>query len=80
VSVGAARQLALQRGALRERRQLYRDARSCVPSPGRVHLCRIDPLLIEATVAVHTERRTHAVALRLEWVRSRWRACELYVM
>lgn len=80
ISVGAARQLASQRTALKERRQVYQDQRTCIPSPGRVHMCRVLPHLAEASVVLHTEHRSHAVALRLEWVHRRWRACELYVM
>lgn len=80
ISVAAARQLALQRNLLRERRQVYRDRRQCVPSPGRMHLCRVQPDLAEASVVLHTEHRSYAVALRLEWVHGRWRGCEVYVM
>lgn len=80
LSVGAARQLALQRNALRERRQAYRDQRRCVPSPGRMRLCRILPCIAEAAVVLHTEHRSHAVALRLEWIHGRWRASEIHVM
>ncbi len=80
LSVGAARQLAQQRNALRERRQMYRDQRRCVPSPGRMHLCRVHEGVAEASVVLHTEHRSHAVALRLEWVHGRWRASEIHVM
>ena len=80
ISVGAARQLAAQRDTLRERREVFRDPRRCTPSPGRAHLCRISPHVAEATVVLHTGRRAHAVALRLEWAHGRWRAGELYVM
>lgn len=80
LSVGAARQLALQRNALSERRHAYRDQRRCVPSPGRMRLCRIRPCIAEAAVVLHTEHRSHAVALRLEWIHGRWRANEIHVM
>lgn len=80
LSVGAARQLAQQRNALRERNAVYRDPRQCTASPGRMRLCRVLPDVAEASVVVHTERRAHAVALRLEWVHSRWRASEVHVM
>lgn len=80
LSVGAARQLALQRNAMRERRQVYQDERRCVPSPGRMHLCRVLPYIAEASVVLHTEHRSHAVALRLEWVHGRWRASEIHVL
>lgn len=80
VTFGAARQLALQRAAMQERKHAYRDARRYVPSPGRMHLCRVMPDTAEASVVLHTEHRAFAVALKLEWVRGRWRACEIYVM
>ena len=80
LSVGAARQLAMQRNALRERSAVYRDTRQCIASPGRMRLCRVLPHIAEASVVVHTDRRAHAVALRLEWVHSRWRASEIHVM
>ena len=80
LSVGAARQLALQRNALRERNAVYRDPRQCTASPGRMRLCRVLPDVAEVSVVVHTERRAHAVALRLEWVHARWRASEVHVM
>lgn len=80
LSVGAARQLALQRNALSERRQVYRDQRRCVPSPGRMRLCRVMPYVSEATVVLHTEHRSHAVAMRLEWIHGRWRASEVHVL
>lgn len=80
LSIGAARQLAMQRTAHRERNQAQHDRRRCVPSPGRLRLCRLFPHVAEATVVLHTERRSHAVALRLEWAHGRWRACEIYVM
>ena len=80
LSVGAARQLAMQRNALRERNAVYRDPRQCTASPGRMRLCRVLPHVAEASVVVHTGRRAHAVALRFEWVHSRWRASEIHVM
>ena len=45
-----------------------------------MRLCRVLPHVAEVSVVVHTERRAHAVALRLEWVHSRWRASEVHVM
>jgi len=80
ISVGAARQLALQRTALREQRHFDRDTRHCAASPGRMHLCRPLTHVAEASVVLHTERRSYAVALRLEWVHGRWRASEVHVM
>ncbi len=80
LSVPAARQLALQRNTLRERNEITRDPRQCIASPGGVRMCRVLPHFSEASVVLHTDRRAHAVALRLEWVHNRWRACEVYVM
>ncbi len=80
ISLAAARQLATQRAAQRERRQAISDFRRCIPSPGRLRLCRVLPHIAEATVVLHTEHRSHAVALRLEWSHGHWRACEIYVM
>jgi len=80
ITLNVARQLAQQRDLLRERNSLSHDTRRCIPYPGRMHLCRTLPRLAEATVVVHTARRAHAVALCLEWVHGRWRACELHVL
>lgn len=80
LSVGAARQLALQRNALRERNFINHDTRVCVASPGRMRLCRLLPSVAEAAVVLHTERKAHVVALRLEWVRGRWRASEVHIL
>ena len=80
LSMGAARQLAVQRTAHRERREAQLDRRRCIASPGRLRLCRVFPHVAEATVVLHTEHRSHAVALRLEWAHGRWRASEIYVM
>ena len=80
LSLGAARQLAIQRTAHREHRDALLDRRRCAPSPGRIQLCRLFPHVAEATVVLHTEYRSYAVALRLEWAHGHWRACEVYVM
>ncbi|NLA65733.1 MAG: hypothetical protein GX862_07380 [Leucobacter sp.] len=80
ITFSAARLLAIQRQALSERRAIYGDQRSCAPSPGPLHLCRLPPRFAEASVAIHTGLRTYAVALRLEWSHSRWRATEIFVL
>ena len=80
ITFSAARQLAEQRQAVSERQSAYRDPRTCAASPGPLHLCRVLPHLAEASVAVHTGRRSHAVSLRLEWIHGRWKASEIYVL
>lgn len=80
VTFTAARQLAEQRQALSERNALYRDSRTCAASPGPLHLCRVLADLAEASIALHTGRRTYAVSLRLEWIHGKWRASEVYVL
>lgn len=80
ITVAAARRLAAQRAALRESRALHHDQRVCIPSPGRVHLCRVQPHLAKASLAMHTEHRSYAVSLSLEWMHGHWRACEIYVL
>lgn len=80
ISVGVARTLMMQRALLHERRCIYKDHRGTVVRVGGVQLCRVQPRITEAAAVVHTEQRSHAVALRLEWVHSRWRACELQVL
>ena len=69
------------RRALRaEREALTRDRRRRVASPGRAHVCRPLPHVVEATVVLHTESRSNVVALRLEHRRERWRATDITVL
>ena len=75
-----AEQLTARRAARTERRTLYRDTRRSVPIPGPVHLSRPAPLVTEVTVVLTTEVRSTAVAMRLEYLRKRWRATELTVL
>lgn len=75
-----AEQLSTRRAARTERRTLYRDNRRSVPTPGPVHLSRPAPLVTEVTIVLRTEVRSTAVAMRLEFVRDRWRATELTVL
>jgi len=80
ITVGASRQLQIQRSAMVERRSIYRDRHSRLVRMGRVRICRVLPEVVEATVVLHSDRRVHAVALRLEWMHARWRACEVTVL
>ena len=75
-----ATQLGRVRAARMERRSLTRDARHSTPRLGRVLTSRPTPHAVEAAVVLHTNRRTHAVAMRLEWIDDRWRATELTVL
>ncbi|MGK0716330.1 Rv3235 family protein [Leucobacter sp. W1153] len=68
------------RAARQERRHLFKDERHSAPRPKRVVLCRPTPHAVEASVVLETNRRTHAVALRFEWVTDRWRATEATVL
>ncbi|MGI8393031.1 Rv3235 family protein [Leucobacter sp. W1038] len=68
------------RAARMERRHLFKDERHSAPRPKRVVLCRPAPHAIEASVVLETNRRTHAVAMRFEWVTDRWRATEISVL
>lgn len=80
ITVGAARLLAEQRNAVRERSSAYRDLRASSPSPGRAHVCRTSLRVAEASVTMHTGTRSHAMSMRLEWLHSRWKATEIYVL
>ncbi len=80
VTLELAAHLSQVRAARHERRQLYRDTRRVVPRLGRIHLCRVTDRASEASVVLHLEQRTHAVAIRLEWSRERWRASSLTVL
>ena len=68
------------RAARLERRHLFTDERHSAPRPKRVVLCRPSAHAVEASVVLETNRRTHAVAMRLEWVTDRWRATEVTVL
>lgn len=68
------------RAARLERRHLFKDDRHSAPRPKRVVMCRPSAHAVEASVVLETNRRTHAVALRLEWVTDRWRATEVTVL
>lgn len=73
-SVLAQRRLRLERQAV------YRMKQRIVPSPGAVVQSRPGDFSVEAVVVMHTEARSFAVALRLEYIRGRWRATQLHVL
>lgn len=75
-----ADQLIARRTARTERRTLYRDERRTVPVPGPVHLSLSSPIVAEATVVLQTGERFTAVAMRLEYLREKWRATNLTVL
>lgn len=75
-----AEHLSARRAARTERRTLYRDHRRSVPISGPVHLSRPAPHVVEVTIVLRTEVRSTAVAMRLEYLRSRWRATELTLL
>jgi hypothetical protein len=74
VELAARRQLRL------ERNQVYRDQRRRVPSPGAVTISMPTRRAVEAAIVVTIEGRSFAVAMRLEWIRERWRATCLTVL
>jgi len=47
---------------------------------GSVHVSRPTPTAVESVVVVHGRARTRSVAIRLEWLGSRWRATALHVL
>lgn len=75
-----AEHLMARRAARTERRTLTRDTRRSVPVPGPVHLSRPSPLVTEVTIILTTPARSTAVAMRLEYLRQRWRATALTVL
>ncbi|UOQ61661.1 Rv3235 family protein [Leucobacter rhizosphaerae] len=75
-----AEHLTARRAARTERRTLTRDTRRSVPVPGPVHLSRPSPLVTEVTIILTTPARSTAVAMRLEYLRQRWRATTLTVL
>lgn len=75
-----AEHLTERRAARTERRTLTRDDRRAVPVPGPVHLSRPSLLVTEVTIVLRTEARATAVAMRLEYLRERWRATNLTVL
>ncbi len=80
ITAEVAAQLLERRAARTERRTLYRDQRRTVPVPGRVHVNRPFPHIAEAVVVLDTGVRSTAIAIRLEFIRQRWKATELTVL
>lgn len=76
-----AHRLAALRALREERRRVFRDTRlRAAPHPGNVYLSRVRPDAAESTVLLHWSERTLAVAIRIEYLRNRWRATELAVL
>lgn len=72
--------LMLRRQLRQERHARYQDRRRRVPSPGAVKLSQPARGVLEAAVIISSDGRSFAVALRLEWLRGRWRATHLSVL
>lgn len=72
--------LLAQRTLRLERRTMYKQSRRIVPQPGNVVLSRPTDLAVESAVVMHVEGRSFAVAMRLEFIRSKWRATQLHVL
>lgn len=79
-TVGVARELAAQRALLGERRAMHPIRPATLVGAGKVKVCRVLTHVAEASVVLHTDHRSHAVALRVEWVHARWRASEIFVL
>lgn len=80
VSASVTRELAERRAIRTEKRTLTRDHRRHNVVPGRAHLSRPAPDVIEASVSLHEAHRTTATAIRLEWEHGGWRATVLTVL
>lgn len=72
--------LLAQRALRMERQNVYRLKQRIVPQPGNVVLSRTSDYAVESTVVMHTEPRSFAVAMRLEYIRKKWRATQLHVL
>lgn len=73
-------QLRERRAVRTERRNVYRDERRIVATPGRAHIGRPLPHIVEATVVLYAQPRSCAVALRFEHIAGRWRTTDLTVL
>ncbi|EYT55873.1 hypothetical protein H490_0104465 [Leucobacter sp. UCD-THU] len=80
ITPAVVQQLRERRAARTERRTIYRDDRRIVATPGRAHIRRPMPHVIEATVVLFAEPRSCVVAMRLEHAAGRWRATSLTVL
>ena len=80
VTEEVAQEIFARRALHAERRSIYRDGRRSVPQPGRVHMSRPFPHIVEAVVMMHTPARSFTVAVCLEFSRQRWRATCLTVL
>lgn len=80
ISFELSLQLAEVRAARQEQQQVTQDFRYATAQCGRIHVCPVIDGVVEAAVVLHTSRRSHAVAIRLEWAHQRWRASYLAVL
>lgn len=47
---------------------------------GRPVISRVSDSIVETVVLVHQPTRSRAVAIRLEWYRTRWRATAVHII
>lgn len=80
ISVGLARELALQRAARSDRRVVCRDGRRNVPRAIGLRIDRNQDEVAEAAVVLRIGAVACAVAIRLEWAHRHWRASVLTVL
>lgn len=80
IGVAAARELAMQRSLITQRNSVHAQQRTIIVGAGRVQTCRLSELVTEASIVLHTNKRSHAVAMRLEWTHNRWRATVITVL
>ncbi|MBK0419967.1 hypothetical protein JD276_13095 [Leucobacter sp. CSA1] len=80
ISQEVAEHLIRMRTLHAERRTVYGDGRRTAPTPGRVAMGRPRVTAVEAAVVMHTSARSFAVAIRMEYVRRRWRATCIAVL
>ncbi|WP_053387130.1 Rv3235 family protein [Leucobacter japonicus] len=80
ITPGVVAALQSRRALRAERECVTRDRRRRVAVPGPAHLCRPLPQVVEASVVLHLDSRSTAVALRFEHRDDRWRATDITVL
>lgn len=80
VTPGVLASITTQRALRTERNTLYRDQRRVVSTPGRVVTSVPAPGKVDSAIVMHNTHRSFAVAMRFEYIRSKWRATELFVL
>lgn len=75
-----AEHLAARRAVRTERRSLYKDHRRSVPVPGAVH--RSEPVagVVEVAIVFTDLLHSFVVAMRVEYLQTRWRATRIVVL